>query len=347
MKKEKADSSKNQWVVLWGDMLGRDFWKKSLVIAAIFALSSGMTLLVDDTLLEKACNPDLTLINADLQCDKTYVIDKAEYLTLRDKISSYLDSEKVAGRLSRAGIYFRDLNNGPTMGINEKDKFVPASLLKVPLMVTYLNLADDSPGILDEKLGFSWEVPPTLEQFFKPSHTIEPGKAYTISELLYTMIAYSDNASYYVLLQHLHDIDPKGSIFFGTFQDLGIIDPTSDIDQSISTKSYAAIFRTLYNVSYLSKGASEKALELLAASDFDSGLVAGLPAGIKIAHKFGERFGINKNNEKELHDCGVIYYPGNPYLLCVMTEGPDYMGLATVIKNVSRMVYTEVDSRRL
>lgn len=41
MKKEQTDSLKNQWVVLWNDMLGRDFWKKFLVLAVVAALFSG------------------------------------------------------------------------------------------------------------------------------------------------------------------------------------------------------------------------------------------------------------------------------------------------------------------
>lgn len=56
-----------------------------------------------------------------------------------------------------------------------------------------------------------------------------------------------------------------------------------------------------------------------------------------------ERITINKNNPnpitKELHDCGIIYYPERPYLLCVMTEGNDLNELAGVIQNISKTVY--------
>ncbi len=327
-------------------MIARDFLKKISVLAVIAILASGATLLVDDA-YEQDCNPALKLVTPDIRCNKTYVIDKAEYTALKARIVNYLNAEKAAGDIARAGVYFRDLDNGPTMGINDTDKFVPASLLKTPLMVTYLNMADDKPGVLNEKLGFSWTEEPQLTQYYKPSQTIEPGKSYTVDELLHHMIAYSDNASYYVLLQHLRDIDPGGSLFFGTFQDLGIIDPASNLDQSISTKSYASIFRALYNGSYLSKTSSERALEYLAQSDFDGGIRAGVPAGTTIAHKFGERFGITAADMKELHDCGVVYYPGNPYLLCIMTEGPQYPALAKVIAAISKMTWAEVDSRRL
>jgi hypothetical protein len=42
-----------------------------------------------------------------------------------------------------------------------------------------------------------------------------------------------------------------------------------------------------------------------------------------------------------------VYYPQNPYLLCIMTEGDDFNALSEVIGIVSKAVYEEFDSRRL
>ena len=78
---------------------------------------------------------------------------------------------------------------------------------------------------------------------------------------------------------------------------------------------------------------SEKALGLLQKSEFHKGLVAGVPSGTIVAHKFGERDGLTIG-EKQLHDCGIIYYPGNPYLLCVMTRGDNFDELAGVVFDV-------------
>jgi len=160
------------------------------------------------------------------------------------------------------------------------------------------------------------------------------------------MISYSDNASYEVLIQHLRDIEPRGDSYLETFRELGLIEPTGNLEATISTKSYGSIFRTLYNASYLSPEHSQLALQYLAASDFNDGLVAGVPRGIEVAHKFGERSDL-PDNQKELHDCGIIYYPDNPYMLCVMTEGYDFAELTRVIAETSRMVYEAVDARRL
>lgn len=64
--------------------------------------------------------------------------------------------------------------------------------------------------------------------------------------------------------------------------------------------------------------------------------MALLPACQK-AQKFGER--VNSLQEIELHDCGIIYYPKNPYLLCVMTKGNNLDNLKSAIKNIYSIVY--------
>jgi hypothetical protein len=53
------------------------------------------------------------------------------------------------------------------------------------------------------------------------------------------------------------------------------------------------------------------------------------------------------DGSKQLLDCGIIYYPNNPYILCVMTEGTEWGKMEEVISNVSKMVYEEVKAREL
>jgi hypothetical protein len=86
-------------------------------------------------------------------------------------------------------------------------------------------------------------------------------------------------------------------------------------------------------------------LSLLVQSDFGGGLQSGVPPNIKVANKFGER--ILESGEKQLHDCGIIYYPDNPYQLCIMTSGNNFKELEKIIREISKEVYEEVDSRRV
>ena len=111
------------------------------------------------------------------------------------------------------------------------------------------------------------------------------------------------------------------------------------LENFMSVYEYSRFFRILYNSSYLNNENSNKALEILSRVDFKSGLVAGTPANITVAHKFGER---ENGDEKQLHDCGIVYHPENPYLICIMTRGKDFDKLSEVIAELSKITYEEV-----
>jgi beta-lactamase class A len=263
-------------------------------------------------------------------------------LPFQDKVSAYVDQLNDADpNTDFVAVYFRDLNDGPWFGINEDTPFVTASLLKVPVMMTYFVEAESDPTILNEKFVYNASTSvPTTQQDIPPAETLESGKSYTVDNLIYRMIAYSDNLSQYVLMEHI-DI-PTLTKVFNDF-DLPLPNEAVAPDQ-MSVREYASFFRVLFNGSYLSRQYSEEALKILSESQFKDGLVAGVPANIPVAHKFGEREFVGQT-EKQLHDCGIVYYPNHPYLLCVMSRGTDLSSLASTIAKVSAFVYNQLDSQ--
>ena len=81
-------------------------------------------------------------------------------------------------------------------------------------------------------------------------------------------------------------------------------------------------------------------MEILSKTTFKEGIVAGVPEGTVVAHKFGQFLSTtNTADGVELHDCGIIYYPDYPYLLCVMTKGNSLDELKNVIKGISKITY--------
>lgn len=103
----------------------------------------------------------------------------------------------------------------------------------------------------------------------------------------------------------------------------------------------------LYNATYLSSEFSERALKLLSQATFAGGLVAGVPQGTIIAHKYGEHV-LSQNGSAtgvELSDCGIIYYPAHPYLLCVMTSSYNVSTASKIIANISRASYAAVQQK--
>ncbi len=291
------------------------------------------------------CPQTYKFINDTLGCEKKFVVKKTEYTLLAYDLEQEITSGEKEGKFTVAAVYFRDLGGGPTFGINSDQNFVPASLLKLPLLVTYLSLADNNPKILSEKTFYS-KVNNEVEQTIDQDDVIKINTKYTIDELLNRMIINSDNLAYGLLVKHLETLFPEKDIYNSTLKELGLVDPRNPSEGTFSVKTYASLFRQLYFASYLSPEMSEKALSLLSKTSFNKALVAGVPNGIAVAHKFGDREGL-PHNEKQFHDCGIIYYPKNPYLLCVMTRGTNEQKLVDIIKSISSKVYDEVNSRKI
>lgn len=271
-----------------------------------------------------------SLINPLLSCEFGYLIQGNNIVSNKKLLVDYITQIKKQYHVGEISLYYRQLNNGPTLGINEHDEFAPASLLKVPVMITFYKKAEKDPGLLEKKLQLI--VDDKREETTPPGNALDPIKQYTIEYLIERMIIYSDNEALTTLTHQLNEQD-----FNQTLTDIGIKAPDDPLSYTISVKSYASLFRALYNASYLSPEMSEKALLLLTRSEFPEGLRKHIPSDTPIAHKFGLR----KDDETsvKLHDCGIVYVPSDPYLLCVMTSGSEYSSLAASISDLSKKIH--------
>lgn len=167
------------------------------------------------------------------------------------------------------------------------------------------------------------------------------GSSYKTEDLINKMIINSDNGAEYVLLDNINQTSLD--LIYNV---LNIENPNGKNDFTISPRTYSLFLRILYSATYLNEQDSEKALGILSGTTFIDGLVAGVPKGVIVSHKFGEYI-VQQNNQPqqiELHDCGIIYYPKNPYLLCVMTKGNNLDNLKNTIKNISSIVYQNYSS---
>lgn len=269
-----------------------------------------------------------------LECNPTG-IENYDTVGLKQSLQKLIEERIRAGTVSHVSVYFRDLNNGPWIGIAEEENFSPASLLKVPLMIAYLKMAEKDPGLLEKRITVKTYAQPGLgfTQNVPPADQVQAGEEYTVDELLRFMIVFSDNNASNALIENANPED-LGRLY----EDLKISPLTpGETENFMTVLEYSSFFRILYNSSYLNRAMSEKALSLLAQSKFNDGLVAGLPAGTTIAHKFGERGLIDS---KQLHDCGIIYLrDGRHYLACIMTRGDNLPEMSATIADLSRIIY--------
>jgi beta-lactamase class A len=297
---------------------------------------------------ESASESKYEFINPLLTCDLTHKKDLRQFVPLKDSVTAIIQENIRQNNLQTASVYF-DTRNGRWLDINPNEQYFPASLMKVPLMVAYLKAAETNPEILRKKIWYDGSFDLNNIEYFKASSSLNGSRSYTVDELLYRMIALSGNNSTVLLANNM-----EPALMEGIFNDLGVSMPAATdttLSDYMTVNSYVNFFRILYNATYLSRPMSEKALGFLSKSEFSVGIRAGVPGTIKVASKFGERNNSTDPkdlfSDKQLHDCGIVYYPEQPYLLCIMTKGNDFDKLALVIKEISRTVYDFIDSQEL
>lgn len=271
-------------------------------------------------------------INPLLACaDELFHLSNEEVKDLEAEMRQTIATHKNVGDITEASVYYRDLQGGPWVGVDFDAPFSPGSLLKVPLAMSVFKVAESDPTILDKKLHYVGGGA-NDEQFFKPD-TVPEGD-YTVTDLLSIMLLSSDNDAANLLANSV-----GADNFLATYDHLGITKPPVEgAVYTTSTHEYASFFRILYNATYLDGDHSEKLLSLLSQSKFRDALVAGVPGNVVVAHKFGER-SFDNSNLKQLHDCGIVYAPGHPYMICIMTKGYDYKLMAGVIAELSKLAY--------
>lgn len=257
-----------------------------------------------------------------------------ELQSFHDEIEKVIEKLKNERKISDVSVYFREMNNGLWFEINGNADFSPASLLKMPLMMAYLREAEANPKILTDLLTFTQNENLYDKQNIKPEVLLEEGKQYSVKDLIGRMVIYSDNSAQALLMKNANYFWQK------PYADLGIDLPESkDTENFMSVIDYARFFRILYNASYLNRYYSNLALGILSESKFKDGISTSVPNDIAVAHKFGER---STGDSKQLHDCGIIYDPDTPYLLCIMTRGDDLKDLSLAIQEISKEVYRDI-----
>lgn len=322
---------------------------KFFVLVCTFFLGLGIGFGLDYFFFRNSADGPLRLdshykfINPLLFCSVSENEEFFEFKNLEKKAEELLEMNGFDGINQKASVYYRDLNSGRWFGIDENSAYAPASLLKVSTMIAYYKYAEVNPDILNKKILYSGAFDENAAETYKPKKALQPGQSYSAEELIEYMIVYSDNNARRLLRDN---IDPD--FIDQIYTDLGLPSPyqyTAGTD-FMSAKMYSYFFRALFNASYLNRAMSERALALLSKTDFPdgNGIIHGVPRGIPVSQKFGERVIYSPYNEvisRELHDCGVVYYPKHPYLLCIMTKGKDFKPLSEIIAKLSKLLYEQ------
>jgi beta-lactamase class A len=269
-----------------------------------------------------------------------------ELKPFRYKVDALVQEKINDEDASSVSVYFRDLDNGNWFGIREDEKFSPEIQLKLPILIAYFKWSEDNPLVLRKKILFQGVGVTPAPRYLRSPKPLEAGSAYAVNDLLFRMTAYGDNDAYTLLMANL-----PPAYLQKVAKDLYVNYDPEVTGDSLTLSAYASYFRVLFNASYLNEEMSEKALRYLARSVFRDGMASGIPSDSNIASKAGERVIRTVDSEGlpeevlQLHEFGIIYHPERPFLLGVTARGGDFRDLARVIRDITKLVYAEVDSQ--
>ncbi len=239
----------------------------------------------------------------------------------------------------RTGVYFEYLPSGVSIGINDKEQFVTASLLKVPVIMGVYKLMETGVVHGDQTITLTkQDLDPGYGNLWKRGE----GATLTVDEAVQLALTESDNTAA-LALDDLAEADPVLSIY----NSLDIPVEMDDTQPVVSPKNYSSVLRCLYLSCYLSYAGSQKILDIMTQSVFTNTIPAGVPAGVRVAHKVGI-YDQPGTDDRVRSDCGIVYVPNRPYILCIFSQlrAGQEMQVSQFIADVSRRVYDYVSTRK-
>lgn len=247
------------------------------------------------------------------------------FIPLRRAIREYVEKPE-----NNVGVYFEYLPSGTSIGANEKEEVALVSLSKVPLVMSIYKKIERGNISKDDILVIKKEH---LNQEFGTLWKRGEGVQLSVEELVKLALINSDNTAYNVLSGEL-----KGEELDEVYQALDIQLTIEEENLLVSPKSYSSIFRSLYLSSFLSERSSNEILDILTHTSFEDKIDAGVPENIKVAHKIGVFEKLDDPSLDVYIDCGIIYVPNRPYILCIFVKDSNEQAQKH-ISTISKMVY--------
>lgn len=238
----------------------------------------------------------------------------------RDIIANFRgETKKFSGVY---GFYLIDIESGFGFGINEKEIFDGASLVKLPVMAALC--------VAEENGSLSFNETYVLKNSDKVSgagvlSNKPAGFEVNYGEILTLMGKKSDNTAFVIAKTKLGKEMIEKVLANSEMKN-------TDIETRETTPyDVGMFFLNLWRGKLVSEEKRDMILDSLTNTDFENYLPKGLPADVRIAHKFGTLNHI-------INDAGVVYTK-NPYIIVVMSKGVIEREANAFIPSFSKVVY--------
>lgn len=263
------------------------------------------------------------------------------FTDLRNQVRNYVGQQKAT-----IGLYFEYLPTGLSVGVNDTSQFYRASLVKLPVVMRAYKLVEQGKIDKDETLAITErDIDKTYGDLWKQNRT-----EISFREAVKLSLTVSDNTAFRII-NHRVDRETQDSggeveqAIADVYKYLDVPLSSDGASLFISPKNYSSILKSLYFSAYLSYQSSSELLGILSQSEFTDWIPAPIPDDIIVAHKTGTSDSPDDQNRglAVLTDCGIIYYPDRPYLLCIMVSSSSIEESLTYIRSLSLMVYDYID----
>lgn len=230
------------------------------------------------------------------------------FLDLRKQIKAQTEPYDMS-----FGLYFEYLPTGTSIAVNANEQFYAASLFKVPVIMAYYHAMERTKSTDDPVLTLTKDQ---LDNEFGELWKKGAGYKLKASDAVKLALTESDNTAAKALVPYVITDD-----FNHVYNALDIDLHADKKGALVSAREYSSILKALYFASVLNKQNSEEMLDLLTKTKFPDKLAAGVPEDVIVAHKIGNF--IDKDGKEGFRDCGIVYVPRRPYLICMFSVGDE------------------------
>lgn len=263
---------------------------------------------------------------------ETTLIDSSQdtlinFLDLRKQIKAETDSYK-----DEIGFYFEYLPTGTSININSNTEFHAASLFKVPVVMAYFHFQERT-GVKDKEVFIKSSE---LDRQFGDLWQKGEGYPIKLSEAVRLALEKSDNTAAKIVANNITDKD-----FAPVYNGLDIELQTDSEGAKVTAKGYSSILKALYFASVINREDSQRILSYLANTPFNDKIVASIPKDIPVAHKIGNF--IDNDGADVFSDCGIVYLPRRPYVLCILSKTNEDLAKLRMQK-LSKLIYEFVSN---
>jgi beta-lactamase class A len=248
---------------------------------------------------------------------------KESYTTdLKKQTQQLLTKEK-----GNYGVYFYNIGDHTSFGINEEMTFTAASVNKVPIVAALYALNKQGKIDLDEEITLQKE---DIQDYGTGSLRYQkPGSVYSLRTLAKLSLQQSDNTAAHILGKRI------GTPLIQRMVDNWGMTQTNIEDNKTSPKDMGILFLKLYRGEITSLALTKEIFGFMKDTDVEDRLPRLLPSDALIYHKTGDAIG-------SLHDVGIIQRGTLTFFVGVLTSdiGENEAGAKTKIAEIAKTILT-------